>query len=149
MLQTTGPRWGWRHDSHKTITWRYIGIAWTRSKIVTKWHYKIKYQHSYCTCFTEVLYFQSNCSFSIAKFFSGLSSRVRMFPYPAREPREALGKPRPIRSSSSDVVYGICRGLPSAPRRCNWQLLGPFRYSSEKKSFSRDLPERPEKSNFE
>ena len=25
----------------------------------------------------------------------------------------AIGKPRPIRTSS-DVVYGICRGLPSA-----------------------------------
>ena len=108
MLQTTGPRWGWRHDIHKTITWRYLGIAWTRSKIVTKWHYKIKYQHSYCTCFTEaqVLYFQSNCSFSIAT--------SRGFP----------------------AEFGCFRALPESPEKVQLATFSTFPvYNSEKNPF--------------
>ena len=38
------------------------------------------------------------------------------------QPRITLGKPRPIRTSS-DVVYGICRGLPSASLQNAYEIL--------------------------
>ena len=52
-----------------------------------------------------------------------------------------LGKPRPIRTSS-DVVYGICRGLPSGVSRSYDLILdnGPPLRKSNELSFEKSLP---------